>query len=100
MSRFLATYHGSDMPADPQLMAQAKAAFQAWVEQAGPAIVDAGAPVRTVTQVSSGAPMAAAQIGGYSIIEAETPDAAATMLEKHPYVGRGGTLQVNQILEV
>jgi hypothetical protein len=40
MSRFLVTYHSSGMPDDPELMEQAKAAFGAWVAEAGDAIVD------------------------------------------------------------
>jgi hypothetical protein len=53
-----------------------------------------------VTQVSSGSTADAAQIGGYSIIEADDVDAATSVLSSHPYVARGGTLQVNQILDV
>jgi YCII-related domain len=100
MSRFLVTYHGSGMPDDPALMEQAKAAFGNWVAGAGDAIVDPGAPVQMVTQVAGDGATEAVQIGGYSIIQADTADAAAAVLSSHPYVARGGTLQVNQILEV
>jgi len=100
MSRFLITYHGSGMPDDPALMEQAKAAFGSWVDGAGEAIVDPGAPVQTVTQVATEGATEAVQIGGYSIIQADSVDAARAVLSSHPYVARGGTLQVNQILEV
>jgi YCII-related domain len=100
MSKFLITYHGSGMPDDPAMMEQAKAAFGAWVAGAGDAIVDPGAPVQMVTQVASEGATEEMQIGGYSIIQADSADAAAAVLSSHPYVARGGTLQVNQILEV
>ena len=100
MSRFLVTYHGPGMPDDPALIEQAKTDFMNWVGQAGSAIVDPGAPLMMVTQVSSGSPTQAVEIGGYSIIEAESPEAASGVLESHPYVARGGTLQVNQIIDV
>jgi len=100
MARFLVTYHGQGMPDDPELMEQARTAFVEWVGQAGDAIVDPGAPLMMVTQVSSGSPEDAVEIGGYSIIEADDVNAAAAILESHPYVGRGGTLQVNEILAV
>jgi len=100
LSKFLVTYHGSGMPDDPELMEQAKAAFVKWVGEAGSAIVDPGAPVRMVTQVATGTATEPAEIGGYSIIEADSPDAAAAVLQTHPYVARGGTLQVNQVIEV
>lgn len=100
MSKFLIRYHGSGMPEDPAMMEQAKAAFGNWIAEAGDAIVDPGAPVQMVTQVASGGATGAAQIGGYSIIQADNAEAAAAVLSSHPYVARGGTLQVNQILEV
>ena len=100
MARFLVTYHGSGMPEDPEMIEQAKTAFLDWVGHAGDAIVDPGAPLRMVRQVSSGSPEPAAEIGGYSIIEAADADAAAAVLGSHPYVGRGGTLQVNEVLAV
>ena len=100
MSKFLVTYHGSGMPDDPALMEQAKAAFGAWVAEAGDAIVDPGAPVNMVGQVATEGATEAAKIGGYSIIQADSVDGAKAVLSSHPYVARGGTLQVNQILEV
>ena len=100
MSRFLVTYHGSGMPDDPAMLEQAKAAFGAWVQEAGSAIVDPGAPVMMVGQVSNETAADPAEIGGYSIIEADSPQAAEDVLRSHPYVARGGTLQVNQIVDV
>jgi hypothetical protein len=100
MARFLVTYHGQGMPDDPAMADQAKAAFIAWAGEAGDAIVDPGAPLHMVRQVATGETTAPAEIGGYSIIQADSTDAAAKVLESHPYVGRGGTLQLNEILEV
>ena len=37
-----------------------------------------------------------AEIGGYSIVEADSPAHGVKLLETHPFVGRGGTLQVNE----
>ena len=100
MAKFLVTYHGSGMPDDPELMEQAKAAFVAWVGEAGDAIIDPGAPLQMVTRVGSIDAVQPAEIGGYSIIQADSADAAADVLKTHPYVARGGVLQVNEALEV
>lgn len=100
MSRFLVTYHGSGMPDDSALMEQAKAAFGNWVAEAGQAIVDPGAPVNMVTQVATEGTTDPVRIGGYSIIQADSVEDARAVLSSHPYVARGGTLQVNQILDV
>jgi hypothetical protein len=102
MKKFLITYHGAGMPAnpDPEMMKQVKAAFGAWLGEAGKAVVDPGAPIRTVAQVATGNPTAQVEIGGYTILQAESVEAAKAILAKHPFVGRGGTLQVSEILAV
>ncbi len=100
MSRFLVTYHGSGMPDDPALMEQAKAAFGSWGGRSRRPIVDPGAPVLMVTQVATAGATEAIEIGGYSIIQADSVEDAEAVLASHPYVSRGGTLQVNQIVEV
>jgi hypothetical protein len=80
------------------MQAQVEAAFGQWLQEAGSAVVDPGAPVRMVKQIANGTPSAAVDIGGYSIIEAPSLEAAASILQTHPYVGRGGTLQVNEVV--
>lgn len=100
MAKYLVTYHGSGMPADPALLEPMKAALGQWVQEAGSAVVDPGAPAHLVKQVANGTPTDAVEIGGYSIIEAPSLEAAERILQTHPFVGRGGTLQVNEVLVV
>jgi hypothetical protein len=100
MARYLVIYHGSEMPHDPEIMAQAKAAFEQWVREVGDAVVDPGAPLRMVAQVSKAGADEPVDVSGYSIIEAETLDAIVELLQNHPFVGRGGILQVNEPVSV
>jgi hypothetical protein len=98
MARFLVTYHGAGMPADENARQQAMAAFGKWVEQTGKALVDPGAPLGPAKTVSSGSVQdgpASGPFGGYSIIEAKDIDAAVELVRAHPFVGRGGSLQVS-----
>ena len=98
MAKFLVTYVGGGMPHDPELIAQARAAFGAWLAQSGDAVTDPGAPVHTVARLAAGEPAAELEIGGYSIIEAADVEAAKAVLASHPFVGRGGTLQVSEFI--
>jgi hypothetical protein len=100
MSKYLITYHNGQMPSDPKAMEQVKAAFGKWLQQAGGAVVDPGAPVSTVTQVATNSPSQAVEIGGYSIIEAPNDNEASNILRSHPFIARGGTLQVNKIMTI
>jgi hypothetical protein len=99
MARYLVTYHRGEMPTDPAAMEMVKAAFRAWLGEAGSAVVDPGAPVRKVGHVSNGN-TASAEVGGYTIIEAASVEDAEAVLRSHPFVARGGALQINEILVV
>ena len=94
------TYHGGSMPADAAQAEQIKNAFGEWLQKAGSAVVDPGAPLMPATQVANGIPLSRAPIGGYSVIEAEDLDAAVNVLRSHPFVARGGTLQVDEAVAI
>jgi len=100
VSKYLVTYYGGGMPADPAQAEQAKAAFAEWLTKTGNAVIDPGAPLRPATQVSNGAPAPQVAIGGYSVIEAASNEQAAEILRSHPFVARGGTLQVDEAMAV
>jgi hypothetical protein len=100
MSKFLVTYYGSAPPADAAAAEHVKAAFGAWLAKAGEAVVDPGAPLRPSTQVANGTPTPKVAIGGYTIIEAPDVHAAVEVLKSHPFVARGGTLQLDEVVAI
>jgi hypothetical protein len=99
MPRFLVTYHAGDMPQDPETIAQARHAFTQWATKTGAALADSGAPIRSATTISSdgihdGAP--AGPFMGWSVVEAENGNAAVRLLADHPFISRGGILQLSE----
>jgi len=99
MARFLITYHTGDMPQDPESIAQARRAFVQWAAKAGAALADIGAPIRSATTISNegthdGAP--AGPFMGWSVIEAEDGNTAVRLLADHPFISRGGMLQLSE----
>jgi hypothetical protein len=100
MATFLITYHGGGgMPESAEARDQMMAAFQAWAASVGEAMIDPGSPLgprKTVT--SDGVADAAADdtLGGYTLIKAESLDDAVDAVKGHPFVARGGTLQVSR----
>lgn len=100
MNKYLVTYIGGGMPHDPEVMAQAKAAFGAWLGEAGDSVLDAGAPLHTVAMVAADEPATEAAVNGFSIVQAESVEAVKTLLSTHPFVGRGGTLQVSEYIQI
>ncbi|HEY6875419.1 MAG TPA: YciI family protein [Candidatus Dormibacteraeota bacterium] len=98
MAKFLVTYFGGGMPSNPAEAAAAVEAFGQWLGRAGRAVVDPGAPLKPGSQVAKGTAAPKVTIGGYSVIEADDLDAALEVLKSHPFVARGGTLQVDEAL--
>jgi hypothetical protein len=99
MPKFLVTYHGSNMPHDPDSMAKARAAFMQWAHKTGSALADPGAPIagtRTVSSHGTEDGIAEGPFNGWSVIEAADMDAAAAVLADHPFIGRGGVLQISE----
>jgi len=97
MPKFLITYHGAGAPS-PEQAQEAMAAFMAWASSAGEALTDPGAPLgpaKTVTAESVSDGPADGPPNGYSILQAADLDSAVALVKGHPFVGRGGSLQVS-----
>ena len=97
MPKFLITYHGAGAPA-PEQAQEAMAAFMAWASSAGEALVDPGAPLGPAKTVTAGSVVDGPAEGppnGYSILQAPDLDSAVALVKEHPFVGRGGSLQVS-----
>jgi hypothetical protein len=74
------------------------AAFMAWASSAGAALVDPGAPLgpaRTVSAKRRLLVIADGPLNGYSILQAPDLDSAVNLVKGHPFVSRGGSLQVS-----
>ena len=101
MSKFLVTYHGGSGPPTDAAQAEAiKNAFGQWLASAGSAVADPGAPLRPAGQVANGNAMPQVSIGGYTIIEANSADEAKAIVASHPFVARGGTLQLDEEVSI
>ena len=76
----------------PEQMAAGMAAWQAWHEKCGSAIVDLGAPLDHSTIVTSGGPTAGkTSITGYSFLQAASVEAAAALIKDHPHLRMPGS---------
>ena len=104
MPNYLVTYHGGERPpSTPEAQQQVHAAFGAWVASVGDAMVDPGAPLGATKSVSaSGSEDGPADgaIGGYTLLRAADLDAAVDLVSKHPFISRGGTLQVSEAIAI
>jgi hypothetical protein len=100
MPKFLITYHGGGgPPASPEAAQQMMAAFQAWAASVGDSMADPGAPLgpsKAVTSDSVTDGAVSGGIGGYTVVTADSLDDAVGLVKSHPFLSRGGTLQVSE----
>ena len=99
MPTFLITYHGGGPPATPEAREQMMAAFQAWAASTGKSMIDPGAPLGASKVVTSGSVSNGAadgRLGGYTVLSADDMDGAVGLVQGHPFLSRGGTLQVSE----
>ena len=97
MPNFLVTYHGGGMPEGEEARQQAMADFGAWVGRTGDALADPGAPLGPAMTVSSDGVRPGdtdGRVNGYSVLRADDMDSAVALVRDHPFVKRGGSLQV------
>jgi hypothetical protein len=104
MTKFLVLYR-SDVPAREQMAGatpeQAQAGMDAWMTwagKAGDAIVDLGAPLADTAHVGPGS--AAGDVTGFSILQADSADAIASVLDGHPHLEMGGSIDVLEFMAI
>ena len=90
MPKFILLYNGPATPPsemEPDKVQEVMRAWQAWMENVGPALVDVGAPMDNgVSVVDDGSTRQAAELNGYSIVEADDRDAALALVVGHPFL--------------
>ena len=99
MAKYMVIYTGGmGMAASPEEQQKIMAEWGAWYGQMGDAIVDGGAPFADAKHVDANGiadgPLGDTPATGYTVIEAESIDAAAAACEHHPHINHGGRVQV------
>ena len=105
MANYLLLYHGGGMP---ETEAEQKAVLDdwtAWYTNLGPAVVDPGNPFTPMAKsiasdgkVSDGP--AGSMASGYTVIKADSLDAAAAMAKSCPVLKSGASISVFETFDV
>ena len=101
MGKYLITYIGGAQP-DDMTEQQRNDVMQQWVDWytgLGEAVVDAGNPTSASRVVGPGSGTVP-DVTGYTVISADSLDAAAAACSKHPHLDAGGTIHVYETFEV
>jgi len=97
MAKYVYAYTGGSMAETDEERAAAMAAWGAWFGQLGSAVVDGGNPFGASTKVGNGGGVG---LSGYSIVQADSLDAAAKLTDGCPILASGGGIDVYETIEV
>ena len=98
MANFVLLFHGGSMPESQEEGAKVMEAWTAWFGKLGDTLVDGGNPISASKAISpDGSVMDATSAPtGYSIIKADSLDAAVETAKGCPVLAGGATLVVSE----
>ncbi len=103
MSNYIIAYHGGKKPENPEAGAKHMAKWKAWIGGLGDAVVNPGTPLGKSKTVSSSGVSddgGSNPMSGFSIVKADSMDAALEMAKACPFLETGGTLEVAEMMEM
>lgn len=109
MKKFLVLYKASPeafqqmMKATPEQQKAGMAAWMTWSQKAASSIVDMGGPLgKSVRVAGSGAVSPVTNdLGGYSVMQAESKEALAAAMKDHPHFKTpDGTIEIIELMPI
>ena len=97
MAKYLLVYHGGSMPEGEAAQAAVMGAWEGWFHELGAALVDGGNPASGTKVISPDGSVAAGgptSPSGYSIIKADSHDAAVALARGCPVLAGGAMIEV------
>lgn len=98
MANYLLAYHGGGMPETPEQQAAVMQAWMTWMGALGSAVIDGGNPVGATKVVGSTGAVTdgggANPVTGYSILQADSLEAAVKLAQGCPVLAAGGSVEV------
>jgi hypothetical protein len=105
MTKFMVLYR-SEMSAREMMGGatpeQAQAGMDAWMNwaaKAGDAIVDMGSPLADAANLGPSGP-SSPHVTGFSILQADSADALRAVLDGHPHLEMGGSIEILEFLPI
>jgi hypothetical protein len=103
MANYVLAYTGGSMPETEEAGSAVMAAWTAWLGGLGDAVVDRGAPFGSSASVASDGAVSeggSTRLTGYSIVKADSPATAGTLVKDCPALSAGGTVDIYEALEM
>ena len=103
MKQYALVYLGGEQPTNPDAANKHFDKYIKWLTSLGDAIVAPMIPFKDTTTVTSAGEIkegGASAMSGFSIIKAESLDAALKLAQACPFLEIGGSLEVSELMEM
>ena len=103
MTQYMITYVGGEQPATPEEGQQQMANYMAWLGALGDAAVSPANPLKgtqTVNPDGSVSNGGTTAMSGFTIVEADSIDAALVHAKACPFLEMGGSLEVSELMQM
>ncbi len=103
MAQYIMTYLGGDQPSSPEEGRQHFAKYKEWLVSLGDSAVSPANPFKDTHTVNSDGAVttgSATSMSGYTIIEADSMEAALEIAKACPFLDIGGSLEVSELIQM
>jgi len=103
MTQYLIVYLGGDQPSSPEEGKQHFSKYMEWLSSLGDSAVSPANPLKNTRTVNTDGTVTtggATTMSGYTIIKADSMEAALTIAKACPFLDIGGSLEVSELVEM
>ena len=103
MPQYVIVYLGGDQPSSPEEGKQHFAKYKEWLSSLGDSAVSPANPLKDTSTVNSDGTVttgSTTSMSGFTIIEADSMEAALLIAKACPFLDIGGSLEVSELMEM
>jgi hypothetical protein len=103
MPQYMITYLGGDQPSSPEEGKQHFAKYMDWLSSLGDSAVSPANPLKDATTVHSDGTVTTGgttSMSGFTIVEADSMEAALSIAKACPFLDIGGSLEVSELVQM
>ena len=103
MAQYIICYFGGDHPTAPEDAQQHFEKYKQWLAELGETVVSPANPLKGTRSLSADGAVgegSATGMSGFTVIEADSLDAAIEISQRCPFLDIGGCLEVSELLRL
>ena len=103
MAQFVLVYLGGDQPSNPQEADKHITKYMEWLSSLGDKVVVPTIPLKDTTTVKPSGAISeggSSAMSGFTIVKADSMEAALSIAQACPFLEIGGTLEVSELMEM